>query len=132
MRLLFPSNIDVICGLPLLHSLASKSSFFHMLGFPAPIRWRSDENVLSGSYNNKQRINGSSNGINGSESDNEGINNNNNKHDHGATIGMWRNKKQKWVKISFHIEYCVIVATFIFLCCQKLFQKIFSNSKKIV
>ena len=70
----------------------------YLSGFPAPIRWRSDENVLSGSYNNKQRINGSSNGLNGSESDNEGINNNNNKHDHGATMGMWRNKKQKWVK----------------------------------
>ena len=63
------------------------------------MRWRSDENVLSGSNNKK-------NGNRGSESDNEGsnyhnnINNNNNKPDPGAALGVWRSKKQKWVKFT--------------------------------
>ena len=69
------------------------------------MRWRSDENVLSGSNNKK-------NGIRGSESDNEGsnyhnnINNNNNKPDPGAALGVWRSKKQKWVKFAtFFISF---------------------------
>jgi hypothetical protein len=80
-------------------------------GFPAPMRWRSDENVLSGSSHDKKkdrsRINIFESGstdrsrINGFESDNEGgsaNNGNNNKHEQGSpSIGTWRNKKQKWV-----------------------------------